>query len=235
MSQLFQRDFRPPGKTQIILEAAAGREHVDISNQPRKATQANPLPLLLLPDCSARGKTKNAADWNYSWTAETPNYHSPHVFNVWGCLYVNNTWKQRNLMPVKIPPQEACQQKAWPEHTAPAGTISMQPNFSMQVPVIPHFIPEANGDKPCLQLSISLAKQKHCERGTTASPHPHEEQVAGATDLTDPITCQERVWKLAERSSSCSGCSSGVRKYIQIKTLCKSMPNHRGRWFNVWT
>lgn len=133
MSQLLQRDFRPPGKTQTVLEAAA-RERADTSNQPRKAAHANSLPLLLLPDCSVRGKSKNAVDLNYSWTAETRNYHFPHVFNVCGCLYVNNTWKQRNSMPVETPPRGARQQKPLPAHTTPAGTTSTEPKVSVQGP-----------------------------------------------------------------------------------------------------
>lgn len=170
MSQLFQRDFRPPGKTQTGLEAAA-REHADTSNQPRKAAHANSLPLLLLPDCSVRGKSKNAIDLNYSWTAETRNYHFPHVFNVCGCLYVNNTWKQRNPMPVETPPRGARQQKPLPAHTAPPRTTSTEPKVSARVPTRPHLIPKTNGAKPRLQLLMSPAEQEH-DRGEGRQPLP---------------------------------------------------------------
>lgn len=121
MSQLFQGAFRPPGETRSIYEAA------DTPGHPSKVACATSLPLLLLPDCSARRKPKNAIDLNYSRTAETRNYHFPHVFNVCGCLYVNNTWKQRHPLPADTSSRNA------PAPTAPAGIVSREPQVSGQV------------------------------------------------------------------------------------------------------
>lgn len=106
----FPERFQISWKDTDHLQAAA-RERAGTSSQPRKAAHANSLPLLLLPDCSARGKSKNAVGFHYSWTTETQNYRFQNVFNACGCLYVNNTWKQRDLMPAETPPREACQQK----------------------------------------------------------------------------------------------------------------------------
>lgn len=217
MSQLFQRDFRSPGKTQTISRLQRGSVPVPPAN-PEKQHMQIPCPCFCSRIVQREVNLKMLLAF-ITHGPQKPKTIASKMFlmhvgvYMWITLGNRGTWcLQRHLL------EKHASRNPLPAHAPPAGTSSMEPKVSTQVPASPHHIPKANGDKPCFKSNFSLAQP--------LSPSPWRAGSMGSSPHQSHKPSRRRFWSWLRGAAVGSVCSSSILKKIQRK-LCGRMWSHR--------